>query len=200
MCSPSAWERSAKTHEILADGAHRDHFGRQVGLQLPVPTITPGTAVMAEVARALAKAGTHTRRTILFISFSGEDRVSLARLYMERPLVPTTMTKAMINIDHAGVGTDGFRQATGLEKNVALEAGQAAEAPTSWTCSDFSGGDHALKEAGFRLAVVSGGVHPHFHQPTDTADTINPEILQTVARCLPPHLATGECAIEQTRG
>jgi hypothetical protein len=32
------------------------------------------------------------------------------------------------------------------------------------------------------VTVVSGGGHPHFHQPTDTADTINPEILQTAAR------------------
>jgi len=29
---------------------------------------------------------------------------------------------------------------------------------------------------------VSGGVHPHFHQPSDTADTIDSEILKTVAR------------------
>jgi hypothetical protein len=29
---------------------------------------------------------------------------------------------------------------------------------------------------------VSGGAHPHFHQPSDTEDTVNPEILQSVAR------------------
>jgi Zn-dependent M28 family amino/carboxypeptidase len=48
----------------------------------------------------------------------------------------------------------------------------------------FPGGDHVpFKEAGIpTVTIVSGGVHPHFHQPTDTADTINPEILQTIAR------------------
>ncbi len=177
-----------KTHEILVIGAHRDHFGRQAGLLFPgADDNASGTAVMAEVARVLAKAGTHTRRTILFISFSGEEQGLIgSRLYMERPLVPTTMTKAMINIDHAGVGNGRLTAGvTGLEKNVALEAGQAAE------CTDkldvfgfFPGGDHVpFKEAGIpTIAVVSGGVHPHFHQPNDTADTINPEILQTVAR------------------
>ena len=177
-----------KTREILVIGAHRDHFGRQAGLLFPgADDNASGTAVMAEVARVLAKAGTHTRRTILFISFSGEEQgLTGSRLYMERPLVPTTMTKAMINIDHAGVGNGRLTAGvTGLEKNVALEAGQAAE------CTDkldvfgfFPGGDHVpFKEAGIpTIAVVSGGVHPHFHQPTDTADTINPEILQTVAR------------------
>jgi Zn-dependent M28 family amino/carboxypeptidase len=48
----------------------------------------------------------------------------------------------------------------------------------------FPGGDHVpFKEAGIpTIAIVSSGVHPHFHQPTDTADTINLEILHTVAR------------------
>ncbi len=48
----------------------------------------------------------------------------------------------------------------------------------------FPGGDHVpFKEAGVpTITVVSGGAHPHFHQPSDTADTVNPEILQSVAR------------------
>jgi Iap family predicted aminopeptidase len=45
-------------------------------------------------------------------------------------------------------------------------------------------GDHVpFKEAGIpTVTIVSGGVHPYYHQPTDTAETINPEILRTVAR------------------
>jgi Zn-dependent M28 family amino/carboxypeptidase len=48
----------------------------------------------------------------------------------------------------------------------------------------FPGGDHVpFKEAGVpTVTVVSGGVHPHFHQPTDTADTVDKAILQSVAR------------------
>ncbi|MGQ0667883.1 MAG: M28 family peptidase, partial [Nitrospiraceae bacterium] len=48
----------------------------------------------------------------------------------------------------------------------------------------FPGGDHVpFKEAGVpTVTVVSGGIHPHFHQPSDTADTLDPDILQTVAR------------------
>jgi hypothetical protein len=29
---------------------------------------------------------------------------------------------------------------------------------------------------------VSGGIHPNFHRPSDRADTVNPDILQTAAR------------------
>ncbi len=176
------------TQDTIVIGAHRDHFGRQAGLLFPgADDNASGTAVMLEVARALAKAGAHPSRTILFISFSGEEQgLAGSRLYVERPLVATTMTRTMINIDHAGVGNGRLTVGvTGLEKDVVLEAGQTAG------CTDkldvfgfFPGGDHVpFKEAGVpTITVVSGGVHPHFHQPTDTADTINPEILQTVAR------------------
>jgi len=176
------------THEAIVIGAHRDHFGRQAGLLFPgADDNASGTAVMLEVARVLAKAGAHPGRTILFISFSGEEQgLAGSRLYVERPLVPTTMTRTMINIDHAGVGNGRLTVGvTGLEKNVALEAGQVAGFTDKLDVFGFfPGGDHVpFKEAGVpTVTVVSGGIHPHFHQPTDTADTINPEILQTAAR------------------
>jgi len=45
------------------------------------------------------------------------------------------------------------------------------------------GDDGPFKEAGIpTVSIASGGVHPHMSQPTDTADTINPEILRTIAR------------------
>ena len=43
--------------------------------------------------------------------------------------------------------------------------------------------DGPFKEAGIpTVSIASGGVHPHVHQPTDTADTIKPEILRGIAR------------------
>jgi Zn-dependent M28 family amino/carboxypeptidase len=142
---------------------------------------------MLEVARVLTKAGMHPARTILFISFSGEEQGLVgSRLYVERPVVPLALTRTMINIDHAGVGNGRLTVGmTGLEKNVALEAGQTAGLTDKLDLYGFfPGGDHVpFKEAGVpTVTIVSGGVHSHFHQPTDTADTINPEILQTVAR------------------
>ncbi|MGH7146879.1 MAG: M20/M25/M40 family metallo-hydrolase [Nitrospiraceae bacterium] len=177
-----------KTHEILVIGAHRDHFGRQAGLLFPgADDNASGTAVMVEVARAMAKAGARGKRTILFVSFSGEEQGLVgSRLYLERPVTPISSTKAMINIDHAGIGNGRLTiGVTGFEKSVALEAGQTVGIAEKLDLFGFfPGGDHVpFKEAEVpTVTVVSGGVHPHFHQPTDTADTINPEILQTVAR------------------
>jgi hypothetical protein len=169
-------------------GAHRDHFGRPGGILFPgADDNASGTAVVLEVARTLAKINRRPSRTILFVSFSGEERDLLgSRLYVSRPITPLNATKAMINIDHAGVGNGRLTVGvTGLEKDVLLEAGKIAGVDDKLDLYGFfPGGDHVpFKEASVpTVTVVSGGVHPHFHQPTDTVETIDPNILQTVAR------------------
>ena len=174
--------------DTIVISAHRDHFGRPAGLWFPgADDNASGTAVILEVARALGKIGLRPQRTILFVSFSGEERDLLgSRLYISRPVVPLGTTKAMINIDHAGVGNGVLTVGiTGLAKSTAKEAGWAAGLVNKLNLYGFfPGGDHVpFNEAGIpTVTIVSAGVHPHFHQPTDTADTINPEILKTAAR------------------
>ena len=169
-------------------GAHRDHFGKPAGILFPgADDNASGTAVMLDVARALMQAEFRPARSILFASFSGEERDLLgSRLYTARPPVPLAATKVMINIDHAGVGNGRLTVGvTGLDKSVASEAGATTGISDKLDLYGyFPGGDHVpFTEAGVpTVTVVSGGVHPHFHQPTDTADTIDPDILKTVAR------------------
>jgi hypothetical protein len=179
-----------KTDEILVIGAHRDHFGRQAGLLFPgADDNASGTAVMLEVARTLAKASTRAKRTILFVSFSGEERGLVgSRLFLERSVSLIGSTKVMINIDHAGIGNGRLTiGVTGLEQRLAIEAAQTVGiADTLDLFGFFPGGDHVpFKEAGVpTITIVSGGIHPHFHQPSDRADTLRPDILQTAARYL----------------
>jgi Zn-dependent M28 family amino/carboxypeptidase len=179
---------SPRAHETVIVGAHRDHFGQQGGRLFPgADDNASGTAVMLEVARVLASAPAAPKRSILFLSFSGEEQGLLgSRLYMSQPIAPLATTTCMVNIDHAGIGNGRLTVGvTGVDKSVALEAAKTAGSVDKLDLYGFfPGGDHVpFKEAGIpTIAVVSGGIHPHFHQPTDTAETINPEILQTVAR------------------
>ncbi len=48
----------------------------------------------------------------------------------------------------------------------------------------FPGGDHVpfYEMEVPTLTVVSAGVHPHFHQPSDIAEEIDPETVRTAAR------------------
>jgi hypothetical protein len=174
--------------DTIVMGAHRDHFGNTAGLVFPgADDNASGTAVMLEVARVLSAVHWRPARTVLFISFSGEERDLLgSRLYVRRPAADSRATKAMINIDHAGAGNGRLTVGvTGMERTVASDAGHAAGLETRVDLFGFfPGGDHVpFTEVGIpTLTVVSGGIHPHFHQPSDTVETIDPEILRSVAR------------------
>jgi len=174
--------------ETIVVGAHRDHFGRPAGLWFPgADDNASGTAVMLEVARVLGKSGLHPQRSILFLSFSGQERDVLgSRLYTSRPVLPLSSTKAMVNIDHVGAG-DGvlILRVAELKKSTLKEAGWATGLVRKLDYYGFlSGGDDGpFNEAGIpTVSIASGGAHPHLHQPTDTADTVNPENLRNIAR------------------
>jgi Iap family predicted aminopeptidase len=103
-----------------------------------------------------------------------------------QPIVPLAKTIAMINVDHAGIGNGRLTVGVaGFEKSTAQHIGELAGlADQLDVFGYFPGGDHVpFKEAGVpTLTIVSSGVHPHFHQPSDTAETLKPEILQAAAR------------------
>ncbi len=175
-------------NEAIVIGAHRDHFGKQGGLLFAgADDNASGTAVLLEVARVLSTIPTGLKRSIVLVSFSGEEQGLLgSRLYVTQPVVPLPSTIAMINVDHAAVGNGRLTiGVTGVEKTAAQQAGQKAGLGDRIDVFGFfPGGDHVpFKEAGVpTITVVSGGVHPHFHQPTDTADTVNADILSAAAR------------------
>ncbi len=179
---------SSDRNETVLVGAHRDHFGRQAGFLFPgADDNASGTAVLLEVARALIHSGMTPRRSIVFASFSGEEQNLLgSRLYVSRPARPLAQTIAMINVDHAGVGNGRLTVGiAGLPKETATGAGQVAGLADKLDLFGFfPGGDHVpFNEAGVpTIAIVSAGAHPRFHQPTDTAETVQSEILQAVAR------------------
>lgn len=176
--------------DIILVGAHRDHFGRQAGLLFSgADDNASGTAVLLEVARALAAraATTPLRRSVLFVSFSGEEQGLLgSRAYVAQPAIPLAQTRAMVNIDHAGIGNGRLTiGVTGLDRS---EAAKAADTAGLSDRADlfgfFPGGDHVpFKEATVpTVTVVSGGPHPHYHQATDTVETLTPEVLHTVTQ------------------
>ncbi len=174
--------------ETVIIGAHRDHFGHQAGLVFPgADDNASGTAVMLEVARLFAESGLKPKRSLLFVSFSGEEQGLLgSRLYVNQPARPLAKTVAMINIDHAGVGNGRLTVGvTGIDKSQAAHAGQQAGINDKVDVFGFfPGGDHVpFKEAGVpTITIVSGGPHPDFHQPSDRLDTVRPEILELIVR------------------
>jgi hypothetical protein len=179
---------AALLNETIIVGAHYDHFGTQGNLIFPgADDNASGTAVVLEVARLLFASETKPKRGILFIAFAGEEQGLLgSRFYVSNPVRPLKGTKAMINIDHAGVGngklTVGLSQ---VEKTTAQAAAATAGLPEQLELFGFfPGGDHVpFVEAGVPTAtIVSSGPHPDFHRPSDTPEKLSPEILVSVAQ------------------
>ena len=169
--------------EIILIGAHRDHFGEQAGLRFPgADDNASGTAVMLEVARRLTEEGKQLKRSILFASFDGEERGLLgSRRYVANPGIPLDRTIAMLNLDHVGVGNGTLTVGvTRLDNSIA----QQAATHTGLTkkiklYGYFPGGDHVpfYKVGVPTITIVSAGIHPHFHQPSDTTKEIDSEIV-----------------------
>jgi len=177
-------------NEVIIIGAHRDHFGEQAGLQFPgADDNASGTAVMLELARALSQMPISPKRTILFVSFDGEERGLLgSTLYVSHPAFPLQKTIAMINLDHLGVGDGNLTVGvTRMDKALAHRAAdQAGLGDQVQMYGYFPGGDHVpfYNAEVPTITVVSSGTHRHFHQPSDTAETIQPEILETSTKFL----------------
>lgn len=169
-------------------GAHRDHFGAQAGLVFPgADDNASGTAVMLEVAKHFTKEGKAPKRSILFVSFDGEERGLLgSKFYVKNPAHPLNQTVTMINLDHVGVGNGALTVGvTHSDKLIAQEAANLVHLQEKIKIYGyFPGGDHVpfYKRNVPTITIVSAGVHPHFHQSSDTSKEIDPNIVSTATK------------------
>lgn len=91
--------------EWVVYSAHWDHLGRDT-LHGEDPVFNgaldnaSGTAMMLEIAGALARLPEKTPRSVLFVAFTAEEQGLLgAKWYAEHPVVPLEKTVANINMD-----------------------------------------------------------------------------------------------------
>lgn len=62
-----------------------------------------GTVSVVEIARALAKLNPHPKRSIVFMTFFGEERGELgSKYYAKHPVFPISMTVADVNLEQIG--------------------------------------------------------------------------------------------------
>jgi len=182
----------ALSKEVVVVGAHHDHVGRglvgSAGGPADEGKIHPGaddnasgTAAMLEIAEALATAPTRPRRSVLFLSFSGEELGLLGSVYyVNHPTVPLADMDVMVNCDMVGrydakrtMEIGGVGTGAGLRETV-----ERANAPyglvLTWDPSGVAPSDNT---SFFRKRVpvlfFFTGIHPEYHTPRDTPDTIN---------------------------
>jgi Zn-dependent M28 family amino/carboxypeptidase len=100
---------STLKNEYVIYTAHWDHFG--IGPEVNGDKIyhgakdnASGVAALIEIAKAFKQLGTPPKRTMLFLSVTGEEQGLLgSRYYAEHPLYPLARTAANINMDAMNV-------------------------------------------------------------------------------------------------
>jgi hypothetical protein len=184
-------------NEIVIVGAHYDHLGPGRFGALDgdsVGKVHNGADDNASGASALIRIAQRLRqqppgRTVVFISFSGEEEGSLGSdYYVKHPLYPLAETYAMVNLDMVGRLRENrllvFGSATATELPALLDSVNAASggfdlkaSGDGWGRSDQS----SFYAAGKPVLHFFTDLHEDYHRSTDDWDKINADGLERVA-------------------
>ncbi len=189
------WEGSdpALKSETVVVGAHHDHVGRgtmapSAGGPQDIGKVHPGaddnasgTAAILEIAEAFAAAKERPRRSLLFLSFSGEELGLLGSLYyVEHPILPLDQVETMVNCDMVG----RYRESEGMEiggvgtgeglQALVEKANEPYRLRLTWDPQGVAPSDNTsffLKK--IPVLFYFTGLHEQYHTPRDTWDTVN---------------------------
>lgn len=203
--------------EVVVLSAHYDH----VGIGEPDSTGDTiynganddgsGTIGVLSAARAFAKAkenGVKPRRSILFLSVSGEEKGLLgSRYYSDHPIFPMEKTVANINTDmigrvdpeHLESGETDYIYIIGAEIissdiDSLLKAGnqRAGQLTLDMRYNDLNDPNQFYRRSdhwnfgrfGVPFVFFFNGVHEDYHRPSDEVDKINFDLLRKTARSM----------------
>jgi Zn-dependent M28 family amino/carboxypeptidase len=197
-------EGSEKPEEILVISAHYDHVGMK-GDQIynGADDDASGTSAVMEIAQAFRQAknnGNGPKRSILFINLTAEEKGLFGSMwYVEHPIFPLENTIADLNIDMVGrvdeahVENPNFVYLIGSDKlssdlhKISEEANKKyVNLDLDYTYNDegdpnrfYYRSDHYnFAKNNIPIIFYFNGVHEDYHQPTDTADKIDFDLLQ----------------------
>ena len=178
--------------EYLVFSAHMDHIGVTPGLPDSVNNgaddDASGTTGVIELAEAFSRPGARPRRSIIFLTVSGEEKgLWGSRYFSEHPPVPVDRIVADINIDMIGRNWPDTIVAIGKEHSdlgATLERVNRAHPELGMTAIDdrwpeerfyFRSDHYNFARKGVPVLFFFNGVHPDYHQPSDSPDKINAE-------------------------
>lgn len=207
--------------EMVVLGAHYDHVGVDKGQIHPgAEDNASGTALVLQVATALATDRRALGRSVLVLFFGSEELGLIgSKAFVRKPTLPIKQMTAMINVDMIGralvdsrlvrdgaermgihrassVGVHGARGRPVLRRivdesfaaeGVRVLAAEDFGEPLSSTIEKQTAGrtDHStFEKAGVPALFFTSAESDEYHQPSDTADTLEPEVLAARARAI----------------
>jgi len=203
-------EGSDKKDEYVFITAHYDHLGiKNNVIYYGADDDGSGTVSVLELASAFVKAkaaGKGPRRTIVFMTVSGEEKgLWGSEYYSEHPIFPIEKTSVDLNIDMIGridpnrktgdstnyvyvVGDDKLSSdlkpiSEGINKKYSkLELDYKFNDPKDPTRIYYRSDHYNFARKGVPIIFYFDGIHIDYHQPSDTPDKINYDIMEKRAR------------------
>jgi Zn-dependent M28 family amino/carboxypeptidase len=203
-------EGSDKKDEIIVMTAHYDHEGIKNGeIYNGADDDGSGTVVLMDIAEAFAQAkkeGNGPRRSILFMTVTGEEKGLLgSEYYTDNPIFPLKNTVVDLNIDMVGrigtvfedkgeyvrlVGSDAL--STELHDINELANKMYTNLYLDYTYNDpshpsrtYYRSDHwNFAKNGIPIIFYGNGGHADYHKPTDTVDKILFELMTKRAKLI----------------
>jgi hypothetical protein len=184
--------------ETVVLGAHYDHLGRGESGSLAQDAINrqkihygaddngSGTTAMLELARRFATAKDRSGRRMVFMAFAGEEQGLLGSEYFaNKPTFALNDVAAMVNLDMVGrVRPDKTTKKDFLEIGGTASAKEFDKLVDEWNKkhrftfskdpSGYGPSDHtSFTKKKIPVFFLFSSMHPEYHKPTDTVDTIN---------------------------
>lgn len=181
-------------NEFIVIGAHYDHWGwggknsgskkkDTVAIHNGADDNASGVSALLCIAEELSKAAVKPKRSIIFISFSGEEEGLLGSKYFISHLpVEKTAVKVMLNMDMVGRlneekqiymgGAGTFPDGVSLMKKLGENSGLNPVIHAG----EVGGSDHvSFYKSSISVIGFHTGGHPQYHTPEDDIDLINIE-------------------------
>lgn len=188
--------------EVIVISAHYDHvgYGRASNSYGPTGYIhngaddnASGAAAVLETADAAAKLPSPPRRSILFAFWDGEENGLLgSKHWVSQPTLGKRKATILLNLDMVGrlrkerLEVYGVRTSRGLRQLVSRHNAEAnLDLDFIWDMKADS--DHySFFEKSIPTLMLHTGLHENYHRPSDDADKVNYEGVQSVTRLLFP--------------
>ena len=175
--------------QYIVVGGHYDHLGygqtgsRYTGSPMPIHNgaddNASGTSGVLEIAEKMAAMKDKLKRTIVFITFSGEELGLLGSNYfVNNSPFPIEKTIAMLNMDMIGRMVDDKLTVIGsgtsdLWKEL-LEKDNTYGFQLALNDDGWGGSDHtSFTTKDIPVLFFFTGIHMDYHMPSDDADLIN---------------------------
>jgi hypothetical protein len=193
--------------EYVIFTAHMDHVGTTAGGRCRAQGAdstcngadddASGTVTIVELARAFAQKGARPKRSVVFMTVSGEERgLWGSHHWSEHPTLPLKDAVANINIDMVGRNWPDTIVAIGKEHSdlgATLNRVNASHPELGMTAIDdiwpeenfYRRSDHYnFARKGVPVLFFFNGVHEDYHQASDSPDKINAEKMARLGRLL----------------